>query len=153
MSFNGRGGRNGEFFTLLSCIYTLFIIPFFPPPNTVVISYDICCSYHLDQDEEETEQISAKRTDCLACTSPAVLPMNCIHPQFGNVDDAVSTAAAAESFTSPPPCKTSWSTGKPHRPSNFEENIQIKELSPRMQRKLANLKLFRSKSFGGMLRK
>ncbi len=133
--------------------YLFLNVPFFPPPNTIVRSYDICCSYHLDEDEEEAEQISAKQTDCLACTSPAVLPMNCIYPQFGNVDDAVSTAAAAKSFTFSLPYKTSWSTGKPHRPSNFEEKIHIKELSPRMQRKLANLKSFRSKSFGGMLRK
>ncbi len=93
----------------------------------------------------------AKKSDCLAYISPAVLSKACIYPQFsGDVDDAESTAASSFSCSS---CKACSSPGKLHRSSDLEEKVPIKELSPRMQQKLANLKSFRSKSFGGMLGK
>ncbi len=86
-------------------------------------------------------------------TYPASLPMTCTYPQFGGVDDVVSSTATYLPCSSYCYNKASSSPGKLDRSSNFKDGVQIKDLSPRMLRKLENLNSFRSKSLGGMLGK
>ncbi len=123
----------------------------FPPPPIRLVVLRHCC-FHLDDDEEEADHMpTKKKLDCLAYIPTAVLPKACLYHQCSSgVGNAESPAVSSFSCSS---CKVRSSTGVLHRSSDLEETIPIKELSPRMQQKLANLKSFRSNSFGGILGK